>query len=258
MAPSPSRLNPFEGFPDEDNTGVEPGVSLRASGSITVTQPGTVIEGLDVRGAIDIQADNVTIRNTRVTTGSHRYPIRIHPGTTGALIENVEVDAQGGDGKAIYFNSGAGTVRNSNIHSAEDGIFIVADNVTVENNYVHNMIRNATAHPDAIQIRRGNNITIRGNNLQAIHPRTGVSNAAIQIGSLVGTDRIKNLRVTDNLMNGGRFTINGGGRGEVETATYSGNRFGRDHQYGVAGNIENSVWHSSNVYHDNDEPAGPG
>lgn len=252
-APEPSAPS-FSGFPDASNTGVPAGVSLRSSGSLTITTPGTVIDGLDVNGSIDVQADNVTIRNSRVSTGSARYPIRVHPGVTGVLIEHVEVSNEGGDGKGIYFNSGSGTVRYSNIHSAEDGIFITADNVTVEYNYVHTLMRNAGAHPDAIQIRGGDNVTIRGNNLQAIHPQTGVSNAAIQIGSLVG-DTITNFRVTDNLMNGGRFTINGGGRGEVDSAVYSGNQFGRDHQYGVAGNIENSVWDASNVYADNGQRA---
>ncbi|SDL83278.1 hypothetical protein SAMN04488242_2973, partial [Tessaracoccus oleiagri] len=47
----------------------------------------------------------------------------------------------------------------------------------------------------------------------------------------------------------------GGGRGEVDSAVYSANRFGRDHQYGVQGNLQNSVWETSNVYHDNNEPA---
>jgi len=47
--------------------GVPPGTALRRSGDITVTKPGTVINGRDVRGSIEIDATNVTIQNTRVT-----------------------------------------------------------------------------------------------------------------------------------------------------------------------------------------------
>lgn len=251
---TPPTTPPSTTVPGPGNTGVPAGTRLTRSGSIVVTVPGTVIDGRDVAGSIDVQANNVTIRNSRVSTGAARYPIRVHPGVTGTLIDHVEVSNEGGPGKGIYFNSGSGTVRYSNIHSAEDGVFITADNVTLEYNYIHTLMRNEGAHPDAIQIRGGDNITIRGNNLQAIHPQTGVSNAAIQIGSLVG-DTITNLRVTDNLMNGGRFTINGGGRGEVDSAIYSGNRFGRDHQYGVQGNLQNSTWAASNVYYDNGQHA---
>lgn len=242
-------------FPDGSTTGVQPGVALRPSRGLEVDTPGTVIEGLDVRGAIEIIADDVTIRNTRVLTGEHRYPIRVHPGVTGVLLEHVEVSNENQNGKAIYFRASSGTVRYANVHSAEDGIFITGDEVTIEYSYVHSLARTGTSHNDAIQIRRGNGITIRGNNLQAFNPATNdPMNAAIQIGSLVGEDRITGLLVEENLMNGGNFTVNGGG-GEVASAIYRNNSFGRDFRYGVAGNIGAGTWERSNVFQDDGTPA---
>ena len=47
--------------------GVPAGTRLKPSGSITVRTRGTVIDGLDVTGEIDVNATNVTIENTRVT-----------------------------------------------------------------------------------------------------------------------------------------------------------------------------------------------
>jgi hypothetical protein len=64
------------GFPDPsyNNVGVPPGTSLTASGAITVSTPGQVVDGLDITTstspAINVTADNVTIKNTRVTGSS--------------------------------------------------------------------------------------------------------------------------------------------------------------------------------------------
>lgn len=248
-APSPE-------FPNAGNTGVPDGVSLQPSGSINVTEDGAVIEGLHVRGEITVSASNVTIRNTLIQSNTPAYPIKVVSGVTGTLIDHVEVDNMNGTGIGIYFAGGSGTVRYSDIHSAEDGIRIESDDVTVEYSYIHDLFRHEGGHHDSIQIRRGDNVTLRGNNLQIFVASTGdPMNAALQIGSLVGTDRISNLRVVDNLMNGGNFTVNGGGRGEVDSAVYSGNRFGRDYRYGVQGNLENSVWDETNVWHDTGLPA---
>lgn len=241
-------------FPDAGTTGVPAGVQLRSSGGVTVTEDGAVLDGLHVRGRIRIAANNVTVRNTLVQSGTDLYPILIEKGTTGTLIEHVEVDNLGGTGIGIFVY-GSATIRHVNIHSANDGMRIQADNVTVENSYIHDLARQPGGHHDTIQIRRGDDVTIRGNNLQAYKPATDdPMNAAIQIGSLIGTNTISNLLVIGNLMNGGNYTINGGGRGEVDSARYAHNRFGRNFRYGPAGNIQNSIWENTNIWHDTEEP----
>jgi hypothetical protein len=53
------------GLPDATNTG--PSGTLAASGSITASTNGQVIEGKDVTGSITVNADNVTIRNVKAT-----------------------------------------------------------------------------------------------------------------------------------------------------------------------------------------------
>lgn len=245
-------------FPNASTTGVPSNVSLRSSGSITVTRDGTVIDGLHVRGTITVVADNVTIRNTLIEGGGNGYPIEVTDGATNTLVERVEIDNQGGGGIGILITGGATdtVVRSVDIHSAEDGIRIQADDVVIEYSYIHDLTRQAGGHHDCIQIRRGDDITLRYNNLQAYLPdQDDPLNAALQIGSLMDGDPISNLLVEGNLMNGGNFTINGGGRGEVDSARYTGNMFGRDFRYGIAGNMHNSVWESSNVWYDNRQPA---
>jgi len=56
------------GLPDATNTG--PSGTLTPSGSITASTNGQVIEGKDITGQITVSADNVTIRNVKVTASS--------------------------------------------------------------------------------------------------------------------------------------------------------------------------------------------
>lgn len=253
-SPTPSQDPGVPGFPDATTTGVPDEMDLTPSDSLTITEDGTVVDGLHVRGTITIAADDVTVRNTLVQGGGSLYPIRVEGGTSGALIEHVEVDNLGDTGIGIFL-SGSGTVRHADIHSAEDGIRIQSDDVTIEHSYIHDLQRYAGGHHDTIQIRSGDNITLRGNNLQPyVQSTDDPMNAALQIGSLSGDDRISNLLVVGNLMNGGNFTVNGGGRDEVDSARYTQNQFGRDFNYGPVGNLQHSVWESSNVWFDTGEP----
>lgn len=242
-------------FPDAQSTGVPAGVELTPSDGLTITEDGTVIDGLHVDGAITVAADNVTIRNTLVQTGTSLYPIKVADDATGALIENVEVDNEGGTGIGIYLQ-GTATVRNADIHSAEDGIRIQADNVLIEDTYIHDLQPYEGGHHDSIQIRNGDDVTIRGNNLQAYVPSLDTPlNASLQIGSLAGDDPISNLQVIGNLMNGGNYTINGGRSGDTDSVRYANNRFGDKDRYGAVSNLQDgSVWEDTNVWHDTGEP----
>lgn len=230
------------GFPNAATTGVRAGVSLKDSGSITVTEPGTVIEGLRVSGTITISADNVVVRDTLVRGGGDGYPIRVTRGVKNALIEHVELDNENSTGIGIFFNGGSGRVRHANIHSAEDGIRIQADDVIVENSYIHDLHRVSGGHHDSIQIRSGNNVTIRGNSLVAYVSRTGdPMNAAIQVGSLTGS-ALQNFNVVDNFMNGGNYTINGGKLSYIASGSFTGNVFGTDYRYGIRTSLGGVPW----------------
>jgi hypothetical protein len=107
--PPPTGSNCFAspsscGYPDPTNTGVPAATTLAASGSITVSSAGQVIDGKDVTGQIYVNANNVTIENTRVTqTGScgttntcGNYAIRVNSGVSGTLIRNVETRTEAG------------------------------------------------------------------------------------------------------------------------------------------------------------------
>lgn len=56
-----------------------------ASGPLTITRDGTVIDYLDVNGSVGVKANNVTIKNTRVTYGGY-HSMRIFSGVQGTKI----------------------------------------------------------------------------------------------------------------------------------------------------------------------------
>ncbi len=108
-SPPPSGSNCFPspstcGYPDPTNTGVPVGTTLTASGSITASTAGQVISGKDVTGQIFVNANNVTIENTRVTQTTTcgttntcgNFAIRVNSGISGTVIRNVETRTESG------------------------------------------------------------------------------------------------------------------------------------------------------------------
>ncbi len=82
--------------------GVPPGIQLEPTGSLTIREPGTVIDGLAVDGAIDVQADNVVVRNTRVSYGGI-HSIRVASGVRGTRIEDTDVWCTNPRGNGVVF-----------------------------------------------------------------------------------------------------------------------------------------------------------
>jgi hypothetical protein len=225
------------GFPNSSTTGVKPGIALTPAGSMTVTEPGKVIENLHIRGTVTIEADNVTIRNTLIdNTGT--YPIRSTNRNTNLLVEDVEIKGNGQGNVAVY--GGNYTLRRVDVHGTLDGPRVEGDNVVIEDSYVHHLHRVDGGHHDAIQIIKGVNVKIVGNNLQAYNPDTNdPMNAAIQIGSLNGPTG--QVVVENNLMNGGNYTVNAGKSGG-NSFTFRNNTFGNNARYGILSDGPGVTW----------------
>lgn len=201
----PSRS--FDGFPDASTTGVSDGVSLRSSGSMTVSQSGAVIDGLNVSGRIKIEADNVTIRNTRIDAGGGRYGIE-NWGSSGLRVEDVEIMNASSAGLLSF---GGVTARRLHIHDSTDGAKL-AGNSLLEDSYIHDLRDpSGDSHSDAIQIRFGRNIVLRGNNLSGIigskspHSAGSYGTSAAIIQAKDGP--IHDLTVEGNRLEGGQFTF---------------------------------------------------
>jgi Right handed beta helix region/RTX calcium-binding nonapeptide repeat (4 copies) len=153
------------GLPTADNTGVPPGTTLTPyNGTLHVTTNGAVIENLDINGQIVVDADNVTIRNCRVTT-TQMYGICGRPMT----IQNCEIDGKG-VAPGSYGIMASGTFTGNNIHGFENGIGVADSNTTIKNNYIHDLqAGGADPHYDGIAVQGGEggegNILIENNTI---------------------------------------------------------------------------------------------
>lgn len=231
----PSWMPPGGGWPDASSTGVPPGVALRPSSKLTVTRDGTVIDGLDVRGNINVRANNVTIRNTRVRASSP-YLIRVLPGYGGTVIEDVELDGLG-NSRTTGIAGSRVTVRRADIARVGDGVKLGSDSL-YERNYIHHLAHVGGAHADGMQAEGAARVTIRGNTIDVPVTSSTSANSAIFLKADSGP--VTDIRVHGNAFNGGNFTLFGEGAGPNSNAlhsaariTISENVFGRDYRYGL-------------------------
>jgi 3-phytase len=237
-APNP---NPSTAKPGPNNTGPTNVKLLKASGSIKVTQDGAVVENVDVTGNILVYAKNVTIRNFRVTSSGY-YGIKVFEGGS-ATIEHGEISGTAASGALLTGYDF--TARYLNIHHAgTDGINPRQNNV-IENNWVHHLGLNPSAHADAVQMTHGSNLVFRNNFFDI--PKGVVetkSNAAFILKEDSGP--ISNILIEHNWMNGGNYTIYAR---DIDGLRIVDNRFGRDFNYGPKSIDRAEEW-SGNVWDD--------
>ncbi|WDR02921.1 right-handed parallel beta-helix repeat-containing protein [Devosia algicola] len=190
------------GWPDSTNTGVPDGVTLLPSGSIIVTKPGTVISGLDIKGTVYIDADNVTIENCKITSSSYSV-VQIKTGSNGVVVQDCEINGVGSNNDGSHGINGVGTFLRNDIYNVENGINVGAGSGTViEGNYIHDLKATGSPHYDGIQIDGGqSDILIQNNTVINDHGQT----AAVMIDNYFGS--VSNVVVTNNLLVGGGYTI---------------------------------------------------
>lgn len=174
---------------------------------MTITTDGAVLQNLDITGTLEIDADNVKIRNFRIKATS-RYGINIANGHRGILLEDGE----------IYGMTSAGilgvgfTARRLHIHdSSGDGLKVQGTGgpTLVESCFIEKLGTDEGAHADGNQTRGGSNITFRYNNIYMPNPGTPSypgepykSNATffLQLG-------VSNFVIENNWLTGGNYTI---------------------------------------------------
>ncbi|MDG4823066.1 hypothetical protein O7635_14520 [Asanoa sp. WMMD1127] len=80
------------------------GVAVAKSGSVTVTKPGTVIDGQTINGYVYVKADNVTIRNSTIRYGGY-HSVRVFEGADGTRIEDTTIVCQESKTNGIVFGN---------------------------------------------------------------------------------------------------------------------------------------------------------
>jgi hypothetical protein len=222
-------------YPDATNTGVQPGTTLTNSGSVTVTTPGAVIQNLNItNGNISVRANNVTIRNVRITTCDY-YPID-YEGYTGLVVQDTEIAGTCADVTACMSFENYTAIR-VHCHGAADG-FKANSNVVIRDSYIHDLAVSDGSHNDGVQSTGGSDVTLEHNTFDV---RT--AGVCIQHGGDSG------WQVQGNLFNCDGWMINGSGT--TADSSYSGNRFTRFASYGTHSFDDpvNVTW-SGNIYDD--------
>ncbi|GLR97788.1 MULTISPECIES: right-handed parallel beta-helix repeat-containing protein [Bradyrhizobium] len=188
----------LSGFPNATNTGVPPGTTLKESDGFVISSSGAVIEGLDIRGGVVIDAPNVTLRNCRITYDGV-YVVLIKGGISGTVIQNCEIDNLGSGGQCI---AGQGSFLRNNIRNCADGIAVGGNDTVIEGNYIHDMRGTPASHFDGIQAD-GNfsHLTIRHNTII----NENIQTSAIMVDNYAGP--INDVLIENNLLIGGGYTV---------------------------------------------------
>ncbi|MEO1061674.1 MAG: hypothetical protein AAFZ07_09670 [Actinomycetota bacterium] len=192
-------------WPDASTTGVPDDVELVASGPIVVTEADAVVEGVEVDGGITVQAPGVTIRNSLVR-GDVLNVIDCDSdnGCEDLLIEDTTVIGTGTRCQnGIGFNRY--TARRVDISGCVDGAKAHGF-TTIEDSWIHGLRRvegdGDSTHNDGIQSTGGQDITIRGNRIEAIPQR---QTSAIKVSA--ERRPVIDVEVSDNLLSGGTITL---------------------------------------------------
>jgi hypothetical protein len=196
---------------------------------MTITTPGAVIEGLDIKGDVFIRAANVTLKNSRVTgrvdTGDvgGRYP--------GTLIQRVEVigpydSAADGGYPAVGYTDF--TCDGCNIRGWGKGAGLVA-NVTIKNSWIHDLVvhgdpANGGSHNETIISLGGTNFNVTGNRLDS----GSAPNFSASLALYSQMEVIQNVVVDRNLFNGGGYCLYAGSTNgkQAINAKFTNNTFG--------------------------------
>lgn len=198
------------GRPTGESTGVPAGVGLVSHyGDIVVTQPGTVLDGLDIHGFVDIKAADVTIRNSILRGGTATFNRGM---VTNYGYDNlVIVDSDFIPEHETVWQDGIKgwdfTARRVHVRGNVDSVKIQGDNVRIEGSLLENSTYYASdpnqgggaTHNDGIQIQKGLNISVVGNTIR------GHSNFAILGAASIGAT--PKLMVSGNWLDGGHCTV---------------------------------------------------
>jgi len=182
------------GYPDETNTGAK-GTLTPRSGDITVNVNGTILENIDLKGAIRVYADNVTIRNVKITTGGY-WPI-LFDGKGGVVEDSTVVGTV--NSQACVGGSGM-TIRRMNCSGAGDGVKLGSSS-TMTDSYIHDLGTGPESHNDGCELG-SKDVTVRHNTILNAQGQT----AAVFIGASAPST---NILVEDNVLAGGGYTVYG-------------------------------------------------
>jgi len=193
-----------EGYPTPLTTGIcGVGLSeenLTASGSIEVSIDGTVIDGMDITGTLTIEANNVLIRNSRITA-TGLYALNVRSGYSNIVIEDTRIRGVGDAVSSAVQGYSPYTLRRVHVTGGSDNIKAHAG-ILVEDSYVTGVYKSPGSHNDVVQIRGGSGYIFR--NSSFLGPwQQSTSAFIIQAKS----NDVDDLVIEDSYISGGGYSI---------------------------------------------------
>lgn len=214
---------PTSGMPTKqsiiDGAGPSNPGALKPSGSIVVTTAGAVIQDVNVSGSILVKANDVTIRNCKVTGSSSAVLVKLEQGFRNMTVENCRIEVNTGGANGAVGSNGGTTgikIRRTEILGYADGI--KADNEALyEYNYIH-MYKPAGSikHLDGIQGSGRRDWTARYNAIDMRAENGG--NFSIFAQSYTGAVCVAmgTITASHNYIYGGNYGINISGLGKPD------------------------------------------
>ncbi|GAA3593891.1 hypothetical protein GCM10022223_06070 [Kineosporia mesophila] len=238
-ATTPSTPPAVGSLPTAPSAGTPAGLHLTASGGLTITKAGTVIDGADISGNVVVAADGVVIRNSKIT-GTSGLGVYVRSGSL--IMEDTTVkgfeNSVGGSGY---------TATRVEVTGAFGDGFKIGDNVTIQNSWCHDLAPAPDAHADCGQVQSGvKNVLIHGNWFDMVEG----GNAALFMAPDLGPSSAGPLTVTNNVFGGGNFSVycldGANGQYFIDGITIAGNKFLSNSQYGpmrvnVSATLTNNV-----------------
>ena len=176
---------PADRFPGAACTGVVAGTALTSRGSLRIDQAGSTWTNLNISGDVCVAADNVTIRNSRVTgvvTVANPYGhggCGVAGGAQNLTLVDVEVRPNNATSVAIeggVYRPGITCIR-CNLHRAGAGIN--GGSYSLIDTYIHDLLGETScskypgdciSHNDGLQIGgAGGNVTITHSNIEGTY-----------------------------------------------------------------------------------------
>lgn len=225
------------GFPDTTNTGPAAGTVFKRvpqditqadattgsgwhfdnRGWIVVDTNGGVIKNVDTAYNINVQADNVTVMNNRLTLNGGEFGITLMHTTNSIVKNNLLAGANASTGrvnagiKSVYGDDVNPQIIANNIIYTSTGIQF--DSGLIEGNYIHDMGFLEGDHTNGTTAGGGddNQLTIRNN---TIFNQLGQTDA-ISLFQDFGNQT--NTLIDNNLVAGGGYCMYGGGNTQLST-----------------------------------------
>jgi len=215
---------------------VPAGTTLTPSGSINVTTAGTVIDGEDVTGEITVSANNVTIKNSRITKVSGgcggsacgNSIIRV-AGPYTVTISHVELTTNATTNvEHAIRNSFGGQINLDHVYQhGEVDALCWCGNANVSHTYSIIDLNIPGDHLENIYVDGG---TFVANHNTFINPQPQTANIFANVNNGFGGACQNKITVANNLLAGGGWSIYPCGNGTSQgssTTVITGNRFAR-------------------------------